>query len=166
MSFNFKESLAKGQASASLVKKNQRELDDLYDELTKTLSEHLGFEVNLYDSPEYKGVDSSNSIAASVALFNAWATPERVATGYTILLLGAKDTSVDKVTLFKYKESDDVYPVTVLINKDKILCYSQEEYAAAISKVLENSRLNLELIEFKSKVEQALQESSKDSGPA
>ncbi|MBE4599054.1 hypothetical protein [Vibrio navarrensis] len=166
MSFNFKESLAKGQASASLVKKNKRELEVLYDELTKTLSEYLGFEVRLYYSPENKGVDTSNSIAASVALINALATPERLATGYTILLLGAEGTSVDKVTLFKYKESDDVYPVTVLINKDKMLCYSQEEYAAAISKVLENSRLNLELIDFKSKVERALQESSEDSEPA
>lgn len=168
MSFNFKESLAKGQASASLVKKNKRELDDLYDELINTLSEYLGFEVNLYHSPEYKYVDSSQYIAASTRLFdaNALAALERGVTGYTILRLEAQDTSVDKITLFKYKESDDVYPVTVLINKDKMLCYSQEEYADAISKVLENSRLNLELMEFKSKVEQALQESSKDSGPA
>lgn len=166
MSFNFKESLVKGQASASLVKKNQRELDDIYNELTKTLSEHFGFEVRLYDMPEYKGLGLSNSIAALGAAFQAWNNPESVATGYTILLLGAEDTNVDKVTLFRYKESDDVYPVTVLINKDKILCYNQEEYAAAINKALENPRLNLELIEFKAKVEQALQASSEDSEPA
>ena len=166
MSFNFKESLAKGQASASLVKKNQREVEEIYHELAKTLSEYLELEVNLYDRPEYKGFDSSNTIAKSVALMNAWATPERVTTGYTILLLGAENVSVNKVTLFKYKESDDVYPITVIVNKDKMLCYSQEDYAAAISKILENPILNLNLIEFKSKVDHALQESSNDSGPA
>lgn len=165
MSFNFKESLAKGQASASLVKKSQRELEDIYNELTKTLSEHFGFKVSLYDQPEYKGMNSGNSITALGAAFNALVDPKRVATGYTILSLGAEGTNISKVTLFRYKESDDVYPVTVLINKDKILCYNQEEYATSINKALENSRLNLELIDFKSKVEQALQESSEDSEP-
>ncbi|HHY0465103.1 TPA: hypothetical protein ACVU43_002067 [Vibrio parahaemolyticus] len=166
MNFNFKESLAQGQANASVVKKNQSELNEIYNELTETLSEHFGFEVSLYDRPEYKGVDSANSLAALGAAFQAWANPERVATGYTILSLGTDKANVDKVTLFRYKEGDDVYPVTVLLNRDKVLCYSQNEFADTINKALLNSRLNLELIDFQTKVQEALSESSEDSEPA
>ncbi|OOE39384.1 hypothetical protein [Salinivibrio kushneri] len=164
MNFNFKESLAKGQASAYIVEKNHREVKTIYNELINTLSEYFEFEVELHLAPEYKGMDSVSSIAAIGSAFQALVNPERVSTGYTMLMLGAKEADVNKVTLLRYQESDDVYPITVLINKDKILCYNQEEYAAAISKALESSKINLELIGFKNQVEQALQESSKSSG--
>lgn len=153
MSFNFKESLSKGQNSASLVRKSKNELDKIYTELTSAFSEYFGFDVNLYEGADYKGVNSNNPLTALGATFSAWAQPERVATGYTILLLGKEKTEIDNVTLFKYKEADDVYPVTILFNKDKILCYNQDEFADAVKRVLENPRLNLELIDFKKKVE-------------
>lgn len=163
MNFNFKESLVKGQASASLVQKNQKELNEIYNELTKTLSDHFGFEVSLEHRLEYKGMESGNSIVALGAAFNAWVDPKKVATGYTVLSLVSKETDSSKVSMFRYKESDDVYPVTVLINKDKILCYNQEEFAHSINKALENPRLNLELMDFKSQVEEALKEGTEDS---
>ncbi|OOE84206.1 hypothetical protein BZG73_10075 [Salinivibrio siamensis] len=164
MSFKFQESLIKGQEGASLVNKNKKELKEIYTELTNALSEHFGFEVELTPRKEFRDVDSSNTLRALGAAINAWANPEKVATGYTILSLGVEGDSVNKLTLFKYKESDDVYPVTVLFNKDKFLCYDQEEFADAVKKVLENSRLNLELINFKSSVERAKQESSASEG--
>ncbi|HCE2390628.1 TPA: hypothetical protein NKP06_004583 [Vibrio parahaemolyticus] len=160
MNFNFQESLAKGQESASLVMKNQSEVEDVYNELTKALTEHLGFEVHLYDRKEYKGVDSQNSLLALGAVINAWATPERVATGYNILSLGIDVSDIPNVDIFKYKESDDVYPITVLFNRDKVICYNQDEFATAINKALENSRLNLELIDFKHRVDEHLKSAS------
>lgn len=157
MSFNFKESLSKGQNSASLVRKNKNELDKIYTELTSAFSEYFGFDVNLYDRIDYKGVNSNNPITMLSLALGTGAQPERVATGYTILLLSKENMKIDNVTLFKYKEADDVYPITILFNKDKILCYNQDEFADAVKIVLENPRLNLELIDFKKKVEDIME---------
>ena len=153
MSFNFKESLSKGQNSASLVIKNQNELKTIYTELASVFSENFGFKVNLYDLVDYKGADSTNSLAQLAVSISIWNNPEKIATGYTKLVLGIEDTKVNRVTLFKYKEADDVYPITVLFNKNKTLCYSQNEFADVIKTIIENPRLNLDLIEFKNRVE-------------
>lgn len=153
MSFNFKESLSKGQNGASIVIKNQNELKVIYTELASVFSENFGFKVNLYDQVDYKGVDSTNSFSQLAVSLSIWNDPEKNATGYTKLVLGIEDTKVNKVTLFKYKEADDVYPITVLFNKNKTLCYSQDEFVDVIKTIIENPRLNLELIEFKKRVE-------------
>ena len=156
MAFNFDELLEKGKGAAENVLQNRKEIQEVLSDLKASLGKFLELDIEFYESTEYKD-DNSHPFVKIANQFSP-----REATGFKILKVAHLESETEK-SLFKLKRSDEVYPVTLAMEKNHIVSDNQKEFAASVGEAVSNSQLHLALKSFKREVEKKLEEKTKTS---
>ncbi|MEZ9340315.1 hypothetical protein AB4176_20915 [Vibrio splendidus] len=157
--FNFNDKLLEGAHAREQAVEYREQIVAVYSELAKTLSDYLTFKVEFYESPEYENESSFSSalLAGSAALsvgglgLGLGRNTEKDKTGYKLVYLRTADRKHRTGHLFKTKEPDDGYPITIKYQKTERFCYNQSELAEALSDLLSTVFFHDELQKLKEK---------------
>lgn len=151
MSFDFDGLLQKGKGAAEDVIKNSKEVKAVLQDLENSLSKFLDLPLELVEYVEYVEEELSIKFA------NPFKPKEK--TGFDVVLIVSKQVDVRR-EVFKLKRSDDIYPVTVVRERNHSVASNQDEFAASIGGIASNSQFHLQLKSFKRQVEDKLKEKS------
>jgi hypothetical protein len=155
MSFNFDELLQQGKGAAENVLKNKREIKEVLTDLENSLSQFLEIPIKFV---EYIGY-VKNDDDAFMRMTNAFKPKEK--TGYNEVHIASKQVEFSK-EVFQLKRSDDVYPITIVRERNHSVADDQSEFASAIGQIVSNSQFHLQLNSFKRQVEEKLKEKPQD----
>lgn len=146
--FDFTMMLQQGHEAAEQVIANKKEIRDVFAGLKASLTNYLGFPVELWESPEYEDeITNKNKLLNPLAL--------RIKTGRTKVQLLHEETKI-REELFLIKRSEDGYPISAILGKNDYMSTSQDEFYASISTIISSPQVNLQLRKFKMLVEEKI----------
>jgi hypothetical protein len=151
---NFDELLQLGSKAADDVLRNEKEVNKVIENLKTSLCKFLQFDVTLDEEVDY--VKYSNHLPAISELLRP-----KEATGFKVVVIRHKSGANRE--LFKLKRSDDIYPVTVAIEKHSVIADTQQEFRNAVGQAISNSQLHLKLKAFKREVDEIVEKNVTDS---
>ncbi len=155
MSFKFDELLQQGKGAAENVLKNKSEIKEVLKDLENSLSQFLETPIKF---KEYIGyVKQDNDPFRRIA--NPFIPREK--TGYNEVHIVSEEVEFSK-EVFQLKRSDDVYPITIVRERNHSIADDQSEFASAIGQIVSSSQFHLQLNSFKRKVEEKLKEKPQD----
>ncbi|EKO3914745.1 hypothetical protein P0F25_003487 [Vibrio metschnikovii] len=136
MSFNFDELLNQGKDAADLVTRNNREIDEVLNDLKVSISKFLDLDIDFVEKEQYE--DEIQPSLYSVANI----LRPRKKTGYKYLLIEHEATGISK-TLMTIKRSSEGYPTKVVHEKNNYSADNQSEFAQAVGAVIANPQTHL-----------------------
>lgn len=151
MSFNFDELLQQGKGAAENVIQNRREIKAVLNDLQSSLSQFLEIPIKLEEYIEY--VQNDLEPLARISL--QFKPKEK--TGFNVVRIVSEQVDCSK-EVFKIKRSDDVYPITIVRDRNHSVADDQSEFASSIGQIVSNSQFHLQLNSFKREVEEKLKE--------
>jgi hypothetical protein len=137
MSFNFDDLLNQGKEAADNVIQNEKEVDAVLKDLKVSLSKFLNFDISFQKRTEYKERGLADHFLSAANMLK----PKEL-TGYDLFYIENVQFGVEKL-FFKIKISNDIYPVSIVFNKNEFVSDNQEELAASIGEVVSNSQTHL-----------------------
>ncbi|WP_367107521.1 hypothetical protein [uncultured Psychrobacter sp.] len=152
MAFNFDKLLQQGKGAAENVVKNQKEIKEVLEDLENSLGQFLEIPIKL---EEYIGYVKNEE---DPFVYIAKMLKPREKTGYDEVHISSEQVNLTK-EIFQLKYSDDIYPVTIVRDRNHSVADNQSEFAAAIGQIVSNPQFHLQLNSFKRQVEEKLQES-------
>lgn len=155
MSFNFDDLLKQGKGAAENVIQNRKEIKAVLDDLQSSLSQFLEIPIKIEEYIEY--VEQNPASLAVMAL----QLKQREKTGFNVVHIVSEQVECSK-EVFKIKRSDDVYPITIVRDRNHSVADDQSEFASSIGQVVSNSQFHLQLNSFKREVEEKLKEKPQD----
>lgn len=155
MSFNFDKLLEQGKGAAEDVIKNRKEVTDVLNDLQGSLSQFLGIPVKFEERIEY--VEDNLDPISRLGL--QYKPKEK--TGFNVVNIVSEEVGISR-EVFKLKPSDDVYPVTIVRDRNHSVADNQSEFASSIGQIASNSQFHLQLRSFKRQVEEKLKEKPQD----
>jgi hypothetical protein len=155
MSFNFDELLEQGKGAAEDVIKNRKEIKDVFNDLQDSLSKFLEIPIKFEERIEYVG-DKLDAISRLALQFKP-----KEKTGFNVVNIVSEEVGISRV-VFKLKRSDDVYPITIVRDRNHSVADNQSEFASSIGQIASNSQFHLQLRSFKRQVEEKLKEKPQD----
>lgn len=147
MSFNFDEFLQIGKTAAENVSKNNNEVTAVLADLKHSLSTFLGIDIEFDERIEYELPDRFKMV------INPFLPKEK--TGFRALYITTPGTAAE-IELFKLKRSQEVYPITIAMDQNRVVADDQDEFANAVGQLVSNSQFHLHLNSFKRKVDDEL----------
>lgn len=157
MSFNFDELLQQGKGAAENVIQNRREIKAVLNDLQSSLSQFLEMPIKFEEYIEYVENDSDPLGIARLA----FQFKPKEKTGFNVVHIVSEQVEFSK-EVFKLKRSDDVYPITIVRERNHSIADDQSEFASAIGQIVANSQFHLQLNSFKRQVEEKLKEKPQD----
>ncbi|MEW6989641.1 hypothetical protein AADZ91_03035 [Colwelliaceae bacterium 6441] len=155
MNFNFDELLQQGKGAAENVLKNKREIKAVLKDLENSLSQFLEMPIKF---EEYIGyVKNDNDPFTRLA----GSFKPREKTGFNEVHIVSEQVDFSK-EVFQLKRSDDVYPITIVRDRNHSVADDQSEFASAVGQIVSNSQFHLQLNSFKRQVEEKLKEKPQD----
>jgi len=151
MSFNFDELLQQGKGAAENVLKNKREIKEVLNDLENSLSQFLEMPIKFKEYIGYVKGDNDPFMRIASSF------KPREKTGYNEVHIVSEQVDLSK-EVFQLKRSDDVYPITIVRDRNHTVADDQKEFASAIGQVVSNSQFHLQLNSFKRQVEEKLKE--------
>lgn len=151
MSFNFNELLLQGKSAAEDVIQNRKEIKSVISELQNSLSSFLEMPIRLVERIEYIQNDSDIMTKLSFQI------KPKEKTGFNLIYIVNEDVDLSK-EVFKIKRSDDVYPVTIVRDRNHSVADDKSEFASALGQIASSSQFHLQLNAFKREVEEKLLE--------
>jgi hypothetical protein len=155
MSFNFDELLKQGKGAAENVIQNKKEIKAVLNDLQSSLSQFLEIPIKFEEYIEYVKKDSN-----PLTIMNLQFKP-REKTGFNVVHIVSEQVKCSK-EVFKIKRSDDVYPITIVRDRNHSVADDQSEFASSIGQIVSNSQFHLQLNSFKREVEEKLKEKPQD----
>jgi hypothetical protein len=155
MAFKFDELLEQGKGAAENVLKNKKQIREVLDDLEVSLSRFLEMPVKFKEYTGYAKGDEDPFIRMANSL------KPKEKTGYNEVHIVHQQTGASK-EVFQLKRSDDIYPITVVRERNHSVADDQNEFASAIGQIISNSQFHLQLKSFKRGVEEKLKEKPQD----
>ena len=155
MSFNFEELLQQGKGAAENVIKNQKEIEEVLENLEDSLNHFLEMPIKL---EEYIGY-VKNDRDPLLYITNAFKPREK--TGYNEVYIVSEQVNLSE-EVFQLKYSDDVYPITIARDRNHSVADNQIEFISSVGQIVSNSQFHLQLNSFKRKVKEKLLEKRQD----
>ena len=155
MSFNFEELLQQGKGAAENVIKNQKEIEEVLENLEDSLNHFLEMPIKL---EEYIGY-VKNDRDPLLYITNAFKPREK--TGYNEVHIVSEQVNLSE-EVFQLKYSDDVYPITIARDRNHSVADNQIEFISSVGQIVSNSQFHLQLNSFKRKVKEKLLEKRQD----
>lgn len=156
MAFNFDEMLQQGKGAAENVIKNQKEIKEVLEDLENSLSQFLGMPIKLEEYIGYVKNDDDPFVYMAKIL------KPREKTGYDEVHISSEQVDLTK-EIFQLKYSDDIYPVTIVRDRNHSVADNQSEFVSAIGQIVSNSQFHLQLNSFKRQVKEKLIEKLPES---
>tara|TARA_Y100000052_G_scaffold21286_1_gene21387 strand:+ start:2180 stop:2671 length:492 start_codon:yes stop_codon:yes gene_type:complete len=148
MSFNFDAILQQGKVAAENVKKNRAQIKEVLSDLEESLKRFLDVDLKHEQRIEY--LQNQDPMLALTNMLK----PTEI-TGYKLLYIKNKKSDED-LFLFKIKFSEDIYPVTIVREKNHIVADDQNEFADAVGQIMSSSQLHLKLGSFRRRVDEKI----------
>jgi len=155
MSFNFDELLQQGKGAAENVLKNKREIKEVLTDLENSLSQFLETPIKFKEYIGYVKQDNDPFRRITSSFI------PREKTGYNEVHIVSEEVELSK-EVFQLKRSDDVYPITIVRDRNHSVADDQNEFAMAIGQIASNSQFHLQLNSFKRQVKEKLKEKPQD----
>lgn len=155
MAYNFDDLLQQGKGAADNVLQNKKEVKEVLKDLETSLNKFLKIPIKLKEYTGYVKEDLDPILRIS----NPFKPKEK--TGYNEVHIVHEQLGLSK-EVFQLKRSDDVYPITVVRERNHSVADDQNEFANAIGLIASNSQFHLQLNSFKRQVEEKLKENSKN----
>ena len=147
MDLNFDELLNQGQGAAENVLKNRKEIKSVLHDLQNSLSKFLSMSIELKESIEFVE-ENSNSITRLAIQFKP-----KEKTGFNVVSIVSKEVDYSQ-ELFKIRRSDEVYPITLVRDREHMVADDQTEFSSSIGQIVSKAQFHFKLKSFKKKVEQ------------
>jgi hypothetical protein len=154
MTYNFDELLLQGKSAAENVVQNRSEIEAVLDQLQRSLSQFLSIPIKFDETIEY--VQDPDPLSNLIIQLRP-----KEKTGFNIVCIHNEETKYSK-GMFKIKLSDDVYPVTLVREKNRYVADNKSEFEAALGEIVSNSQFHLKLNSFRKKVEEILAQKTED----
>ena len=142
MSFNFDSLLTQGKEAAENVLRNQSEINAVFSNLEKSLSNFLSIDIYFEERPEYKHIGKPSFFEPLSEL----STP-REKTEFNLVYIKRTNSHLEKA-IFKIKHSDLGYPVTLVKGKQHYVCSNKSELEESLGDIVANPQLHLTLKSF------------------
>jgi hypothetical protein len=156
MHINFIDLLQQGKDAAENVIQNKKEIKSVLSDLEGSLSQFLEIPIKLEQHIEYVEYAELDQLSRLALQFKP-----KEKTGFNVVRIVNKQTELSN-EVFKLKHSDDVYPVTIVRERNHSVADNQSEFASAIGQIVSGSQFHLQLNSFKRMVEVSLKEKPLD----